>query len=341
MASRRWLIGIVAASFRRSIYLNLPGANVLASRSVVLVALLGAALPAVTRAQATAPTTPKITGYVQGRFQAIGDSAVFLLRRVRLGVQGNITPWASYKVQGELRSGGTAATAATVAATDLYLALTHRRWIATIGQSKTPLSAKFIRSSAALELPERSMAVDSLAPNRDVGVKLEWNTAGAVALQSGVFNGDGINRAANRDKRFLYMGRTVVRAAKGVYAGVSVAAKPDTTTWDAEAWLERGRVAMRGEFLARRRSSAAVTTLGWYALGAYAAVPKRVQLVGRAQQFDPDDRVGADGITGYTGAAQYFLSGDDLKLQLEYTVFDEQGPAVSNNRVIVQMQARW
>ncbi len=294
-------------------------------------------------AQSPAPvsTTPKLTGYVQARFQSIGDSAVFFLRRVRVGAQGNLTPWASYKVQAELRSGGTGGTAATLGATDLYLALTHRLWVATIGQSKTPLSAEFIRSSTAFELPERSMAVDSLSPNRDVGVKLEWNAAGALALQGGVFNGDGVNHAANRDKRFLYVGRAVVRAAKGAYLGVSAAAKPDTTTWDAEGWVERGRLALRGEFLARHRSSADVTTLGWYALGAYGVVPKRLQLVGRVQQFDPNDRAGANRITGYTGAAQYFFSGDDLKLQLEYTVFDEQGPAVSNNRVIVQMQARW
>ncbi len=294
-------------------------------------------------AQSPAPvsTTPKLTGYVQARFQSIGDSAVFFLRRVRVGAQGNLTPWASYKVQAELRSGGTGATAATLGATDLYLALAHRLWIATIGQSKTPLSAEFIRSSTAFELPERSMAVDSLSPNRDVGVKLEWNTTGALALQGGVFNGDGVNHAANRDKRFLYVGRAVVRAAKGAWLGVSAAAKADTTTWDAEGWVERGRLALRGEFLARHRSSADVTTLGWYALGAYGVVPKRLQLVGRVQQFDPNDRAGANRITGYTGAAQYFFSGDDLKLQLEYTVFDEQGPAVSNNRVIVQMQARW
>ncbi len=286
-------------------------------------------------------TTPKLTGYVQARFQSIGDSAVFSLRRVRIGAQGNLTPWASYKVQAELRSGGTGATAATVAATDLYLALTHHLWTATIGQSKTPLSVEFIRSSTVLELPERSMAVDSLSPNRDVGVKLEWNSAGTVALQGGVFNGDGINRAANRDKRFLYMGRAVVRAAKGAYLGVSAAAKPDTTTWDAEAWVDRGRVAVRGEFLARHRSVASVTTLGWYALGAYGVVPKRLQLVGRVQQFDPNDRAGADRITGYTGGIQYFFSGDDLKLQLEYTAFSEQGPSIDNNRIIVQMQARW
>src|SRR4029077_18926871 len=81
-------------------------------------------------------TTPKLTGYVQARFQSISDSAGFSLRRVRIGAQGNLTPWASYQVQAELRSGGTGTTASTVAATDLYLALTHHLWTATIGQSK-------------------------------------------------------------------------------------------------------------------------------------------------------------------------------------------------------------
>src|SRR2546421_10351621 len=86
-------------------------------------------------AQTPAPvsTTPKLTGYVQARFQSIGDSAVFFLRRVRVGAQGNLTPWASYKVQAELRTGGTGTTAATLAATDLYVALPHCLGTATIG----------------------------------------------------------------------------------------------------------------------------------------------------------------------------------------------------------------
>lgn len=292
-------------------------------------------------ARAQGPSVPRITGYVQTRVQSIGDSAAFLLRRVRLGAQGNLTPWASYKVQGELRNGGAAATAATLSATDLYVALTHGPWTATIGQSKTPLSIEFIRSSTVLELPERSMVVDSLAPNRDVGAKVEWTPPGPASLQGGVFNGDGVNRAANRDKRFLYMGRAVVRAARGVYVAVSAAARRDTTTWDAETWAERDRLAVRGEFVARHRSPVDVTTLGWYALGAYGVIPKRLQLVGRLQQFDPNDRSGGDRVTGYTGGAQYFFTGDDLKLQLEYTVLNEQGLAISNNRFIVQLQARF
>src|SRR6266540_5051645 len=311
------------------------------SDAVILLVLLGAAVPGASRAQSPASTTPKITGYLQGRFQSLGDSALFLLRRVRLGAQANLTPWASYKVQAELRSGGTGATAATVAATDLYLALTHGPWLATIGQSKTPLSAEFIRSSTVLELPERSMAVDSLAPNRDVGVKVEWGAIQPVALQAGLFNGDGINRASNRDGRFLYLARAVVKPLTGLQLGLSAAAKPDTATWDAEVGLERPRLAARAEYLSRHRATADVTTRGWYALGAYEVVARRLQLVGRVQQFDPNSVAGGDRVTGYTGAVQYFWAGDDLKLQAEFTAFAEQGPAVANNRVIVQMQARF
>lgn len=303
----------------------------------LLVAML--ATPLVAQAPGAAP--PRVTGYIQTRFESYDDSALFKLRRVRVGVQGGLTPWATYKAQVEVRSGGTGATAATVAATDLYLALTHGRWLATLGQAKTPLSLEFIRSSTVLELPERAIAVDSLAPNRDVGMKVEWGTAQPVALQAGIFNGDGINRGANRDGRFLYVGRAVVKPVRAAQLGVSAAAKPDTTTWDVELVVERPRLAARAEYLSRRRAAADVTTRGWYALGAYEVVARRLQLVGRVQQFDASDTVSADRLTGYTAAAQYFWAGDDLKLQIEYTAFAEQGTAIANNRVIVQIQARF
>src|SRR5207247_9421142 len=103
------------------------------SSSVIAVLTFGAALGAPAQTPASFPTTPKLTGYVQARFQAIGDSAGFFLRRVRFGAQGNFAPWASYKVQGELRTGGTGATAATAAATDPSPALTHPPWSSTTG----------------------------------------------------------------------------------------------------------------------------------------------------------------------------------------------------------------
>jgi phosphate-selective porin OprO and OprP len=310
-------------------------------RSSLLFLVLVLATPLVGQTPGTA--APKVTGYVQARFESTGDSALFKLRRARVGVQGGLTPWATYKAQVELRSGGTGASAATVAATDLYVALTHGRWLATLGQSKPPLSIEFIRSSSVLELPERSMVVDSLAPNRDVGMKIEWGTAQRVALQGGIFNGDGANRASNRDGRFLYVGRGAIKPVTGLQLAVSGAGKPDTTILGGDLLFERPPLVLRAEYLSRRRKTADVTTRGWYALGAYEVVARRFQVVGRVQQFDPSNRAPADRLTGYTGALQYFVAGDDLKLQVEFTAFDEQGPppTIENNRVIVQMQARF
>src|SRR2546427_4131307 len=80
----------------------------------------------------------KVTGYLQPRFQVVGDSAVFFLRRARVAVEGSVTPWASYRAQIEMRTIGAPptppASPLTLSATDLFLKLSHGRWGATVGQ---------------------------------------------------------------------------------------------------------------------------------------------------------------------------------------------------------------
>ena len=90
-----------------------------------------------------------------------------LLRRARLGASGALTPGAGYTGQAELRYGGADGSAATVSATDLYVALATGGWRAMVGQFKAPFGREFITSSTVLELPERS-----LAGRRDVRVAL-------------------------------------------------------------------------------------------------------------------------------------------------------------------------
>src|SRR5947209_14753474 len=89
-------------------------------------------MPARAQTPAAFSTTPKLTGYLQPRFQSLGDSASFFLRRARFAVEGSITPWASYRAQVEMRTIGAAATPATspltLSATDLWVRMTHQRW---------------------------------------------------------------------------------------------------------------------------------------------------------------------------------------------------------------------
>src|SRR2546425_11278268 len=91
------------------------------SSSFVSLALLGAVTPTRLRAQTPAPvsTTPRLTGYLQPRFQAVGDSASFFLRRARFTLEGAVTPCTSYPRQVAMRtvvrSGAPATTALTAA----------------------------------------------------------------------------------------------------------------------------------------------------------------------------------------------------------------------------------
>jgi hypothetical protein len=311
-------------------------------RSPLRLLLVTSLLPAALAAQAGAPQPGpvKVAGYAQPRFGAIGDSALFSLRRARIAAQGSLTPWASFRVQLELRSGGTGAATATAVATDLYVALAHGDWTATAGQFKTPLSREFITASTVVELPERALAVDALALGRDIGVMLAWSHDALATVQAGMFNGEGPNRAGNRDNRFLYVGRVVLTPAAGVDVGGSAAGGPDSTGWGVEASVRRGTWTVRGEYLTRHREASGDDANGWYGLAAWRPARPPLQVVARVEQFDPSDAP-ADRTTGFTGGLQYFWRGDDLKALASYTVFDEQGPAVDNNRLVLQLQVRY
>jgi len=152
----------------------------------------------------------RVAGYVQPRFESVGDSALFFLRRVRLGAQGDLTPWARFKAQVDLRYLGSNGTSSSVVGTDLYVVLTGTRAAVTLGQAKVPFSTEEILSSGALPLPDRSVVVGDYAPNRDIGVQVDWRPrsprppfGGQLEIEGGVFDGEGPNHASNPDKKLL------------------------------------------------------------------------------------------------------------------------------------------
>lgn len=289
----------------------------------------------------SAPRGPQITGYVQPRFESVGDSALFFLRRARVALQGDITSWASYRAQVEIRNLGTSSTTpATVAGTDLYIGLRAGHWTGFVGQFKVPFSLEALLGSSTLELPDRSIVVGDLAPNRDIGAATEWRSDSSLSLQLGVFNGEGPNHADNPDRKMSMVGRAVLSPWRGIEVGGAAVDYPDSIWIDADVQTRRGAWALRSEYLRRNAFAAHDKLEGWYALASYRLPREPLQLVGRVEQID-STRVRRDRVTGYTAGAQYLFKGDDLKVQASYGIFVEQGAAVSNNRLIVQMQARW
>jgi len=291
----------------------------------------------------SAAPTPKLTGYLQPRFQTLDDTASYFLRRARFAVEGSITPWASYRAQVELRTLGAAAIPAasplTLSATDLWIKLTHGRWGATVGQFRVPYSLESLLSSTTLETTERSRVVN--AAKRDIGLQGEWRLESHVVLQAAMVNGEGPNRAVNPDNRMAYFARAVITPVKGLDVGGAFQGYSDSAGVDAQGVYRSGRSTARAEYIDEHNRRTGVHTRGWYALAAYYAVPKRVEVVGRVEQFDPSDRVVGDRETGYLAGLQYFWRGDDFKMIVDYEVFREQGPQVSNDRGVIQMQVRW
>lgn len=291
---------------------------------------------------AQTPQSPiRVFGYVQPRFQSIGDSAGFLLRRARLGVEGNITPWARFRIQADFRTWvtPTAGSSPAVQATDLYIQLYHRALTATIGQYKVPFLYENMISSSAFELSDRTLAADDIAPFRDIGATVAW-TQGRVSLTGAVMNGEGANTADNPDKRMMYVERAALAPVRGLVFAAAALEKSDTTRWTADGELKRGALLARAAYLRLHRNGGD-NTAGWYGLVGWMARPDRLQLLARAESYDPSDVTGGDASTAFTAAAQVLFKGDDLKLQASYGIYNEQSVELKNNRFVVQMQARF
>lgn len=302
--------------------------------------LLFAVSPSGLMAQ-TPQTSVRFFGYVQPRFQSSGDSAAFLLRRARLGVEAAITPWARFRIQADFRTWVTpsAGSSPAVQATDLYLQLSHRALTATLGQQKVSFLWENMISSSAYELSDRTLAADEAVPFRDIGATVAW-TQGRVSLTGAVMNGEGPNTAANPDNRMMYVERAALAPGRGLLLGAAAIEKPDTTRWTADGEVKRGALLARAAYLRLHRQSGD-NAAGWYGLLGWMARPDRVQLLARVESYDPSDATGGDATTAYTAAAQVLFKGDDLKLQASYGIYNEQGVELTNNRFVVQMQARF
>src|SRR5690242_16468963 len=208
---------------------------------------------------------------LQPRFQTLGDTASFFLRRARFAVEGTITPWASYRAQVEMRTLGAAATPAasplTLSATDLWIRMTHRRWGGTVGQFRVPYALESLLSSTSLETSERSRIVN--AAKRDIGVQADWSLPGRLVLQAAVVDGEGPNRAVNPDNRMAYFARALVTPVKGLDLGGAFEGYNDSTGANVQGMYRAARWTARAEYIVERNRRTDVRTKGWYALAGY------------------------------------------------------------------------
>jgi len=309
-------------------------------KSQFVILALAMASPALAQTTAESPRpAPKLSGYIQAReTYRKGPGLTATLNRARLGADGSVKPNLAYRVLVEFEA--VSGTSGTVSLRDAYLRWT-RNWLsATGGQFKTPFSREYLTSITQIETADRSVAVDSLAPKRDVGVMAEA-TKPYGSLSAGVFNGEGQNVVVNRDSTVMLVGRAVLRPPGPIWIAGDIAERgTHRRTLGAEASFEYRGAIVRSEYLAERVDGRARDHYGWFVLGGYRVLPW-LQVIARQEDFQRPSLGPARRITATTGGLNFDFRGGQTRLILDYVDRETGAARTHSHDWIAQLQARF
>ena len=220
---------------------------------------------------------PKISGFVQGMYQAnLSDKGDLLdntlsMRRVRLSVDGTLFHGLTYKVQGDFTR--------KPMLVDAYLKYkVCNEFAIQIGQFKTPFSIESPINPVNLEIFDYGEAIQGLVGYKDVcGVGSLGRDLGIMASGSlfpvkgaegikyhvvdyaiGVFNGNGANEKDNNNRKDIvgrlevHPGLKALTLSGSLYLGKYTNSTDVNCTrnrWAAGAQYNDGSLVVRGEYL--------------------------------------------------------------------------------------------
>jgi phosphate-selective porin OprO/OprP len=305
-----------------------------------------------------------IAGYTQVRYQALEETGKidgFDIRRARLDVKGNISPYWSYRVQFDL--------AGTPKLIDAYAELKlNDQFNFTIGQAKIPFSLENLTSSNKLELIDRSQAVEALVARgkdvggnqngRDIGIQLggtilKVKDRPVLDYRLGVYNGSGINAAdLNEKKDFasrlivhpvvgldisaaLYNGSRFVPEVKTGTVVTSPSKNVDRNRYGFDLNYDLKDLAVRGEYI--HGTDDLIDREGYYFQAGYYFLQKKLQLIAKYDFYDTDKAKADNASTWYVFGANYNFN-TNVRLQANYTVKQEEGTSIDNNFASIQFQ---
>jgi phosphate-selective porin OprO and OprP len=136
----------------------------------------------------------RIRGYGQfdGRFYAEDNSAndAFVMRRLRLGLEGTVYKYYDYRILTDFGSGITSTTGNNAFLQDALVNIHYwPEFQIQFGKYKEPVSLEVLQSDASLLFVERGLPT-ALAPNRDVGIQFQGDLLDArLSYALGIFNG--------------------------------------------------------------------------------------------------------------------------------------------------------
>lgn len=290
----------------------------------------------------------------------------FRLRRVRLGASGRFLEEFDFKVEGEYVGSG-------VVLTDGFLNWNKFGWAnIKAGQFKTPFGYEFLASDPKLYTIERTLGGDRLTLSRQVGVQAAGDfLEKRLSYAAGAFNGTGQNVTSNDNDQFLYVGRVsgipwhgrlaglgakwtagidgfrsrdnaLAMASDFGFAGNSFSGRRQG--WGVDSQLAVGRLEFWAEYMKVRFEPLAGKPAplfhadAWYVQGAYFLIPRRLQAVVKYDEFDPVDRRPSDDTSTWTFGANWYIKGDDLKLQADYVRTEAPAPGSAQDQLWLRAQ---
>jgi phosphate-selective porin OprO/OprP len=307
----------------------------------------------------TAARQMQLTGYSQVRFQTFqerGKRNGFDIRRARLDLKGNASPYFSYRLQVDFVD--------KPKIIDAYSEIKLADYFSvTAGQFKIPLSMENLTSSNKLEMIDRSQVVEALVARgkdvignqngRDIGIQisgtfLKVNNLPVIEYRLGVFNGSGINVADTANNEKDVVGRLVFTPVKGFsfgggyYKGWDKAIKPDVAGKSQdrnrlgfEISYVLTRFSLKSEYIAGKDGK--TKRSGWYIQAGYFVIPQKLQVLGKYDSFDPNTSVSKNIATNYVFGANYNFN-NWSRLQAFYTIRQEEGTAIKNDYFSIQYQ---
>jgi phosphate-selective porin len=293
------------------------------------------------QAPASSPPSVKLSGYIQGR-ETYQESVGLIgtINRARLTADGGVAGDVTWRVQGEFRTGNVGTGKASVSLADGYVRWTHNALGVQLGQFKTPFTWEYVTSLTLVETADRSTAVDSLAPKRDIGLMADYAIGGRATISAGIFNGEGQNVTANTDSSALGVARVTYRPIPYLILGANAARYfADSTRYGVDASIESPWIILRGEYLGQHRDLADTTDdKGWYALAA-APVRPWLQPVLKYEWFErPGIAPGTSKNRAWTAGVNLFPWGRTTRLTLEYVSREIGDPGVRKSLGLAQAQ---
>jgi hypothetical protein len=219
------------------------------------------------------------------------------------------------------------------------------------GQFRLPFSLESFTSTSDLDMVNRSIVVDTLAPGRDngssgrdIGLAFFGNYS-VLEYMFGLFNGAGINKTDTNDHKD-WSGRVILRPVKFLSVGGSLyrgmqSASPSVPLVrrdkeGLEAALTVKGFSIKSEYI--HAQDDIVSKAGWYAQAGLFALPGKLQTLLRYDFLDLDRAVPADAKNVITVGVNWFIKGR-TKLQVNYELHRLEAGGTEKSGLLAQFQA--